>query len=87
MADTNTILTTTASVVTAGVLATGAIMYATGSNEQQVPVVDNITGIDVEIPNINTPTIQTISVSIPKIEYYKKTDFIENIQKIIGVEA
>ena len=40
----------------------------------------------VNIPTVNVPQVTAIQIEIPKVDYYKGTDFIESINKIILID-
>jgi len=49
-------------------------------------VIDDIAPATVNIPTVDLPKVMAIQVKTPKVDYYKGTDFIESINKIILID-
>ena len=47
---------------------------------------DDVSPVTVNIPTVNVPQVTAIQIEIPKVDYYKRTDFIESINKIILID-
>ena len=53
------------------------------SQNQNQSIIDDVTPVTVNIPTVDLPQVMAIQVEIPKVDYYKGTDFIESVNKII----
>lgn len=88
MANPKTIVSTVAGATAAAALVTGTIIYSTSGdgNSEATEFIDDINGVSVEIPIVDVPKVQTITVSIPSVNYYGKNDLVQGVQKIYLID-
>lgn len=80
MADPKTITGAVAGATAAAALVTGTIIYSTTGSSNSSEFIDDINGVTVEIPSVEIPKVQVITVTIPSVSYYKKNDLVQGIQ-------